>query len=185
MKRIAMAAMFLLAVSAQAQEAEADGGTWRIGAGAAFANYERDNGAIDDSSAGFKFWGQYQFNGWFGIEGAYLNTGDFAAPQATQGPSSSSSVEQAFSGFSVAGVFYLPLDIEDIDLYGKVGFFDFDTDLAEDKVTVASGSEDGALFGAGAAVGISEQFAVRAELDWYDVEEAELWSVNLGVEYRF
>lgn len=185
MKRFAVAALGLVAFAAHAEEHEADGGLWRLGAAAAFANYDRDDGSLDDSVAGFKLSAQYQFNNWWGIEGAYLSTGDFETSQATVGPGSGPSTKQSYSGFSIAGVVHLPWDNEDIDLYAKVGFFDLDANLAQSDVIISSGREDGLLIGGGAAITITDQFGIRAELDWYDVDIAELWSVNLGVEYRF
>ncbi len=32
---------------------------------------------------------------------------------------------------------------------------------------------------------MSEQFAVRAEGDWFDIDDGDLWAINLGIEYLF
>jgi opacity protein-like surface antigen len=194
MKRFALAALAMAALSVQAQEtapAEDDGGQWRLLAGGAFSDFDGTAAtvagvgpvAIDDSQIGFTVGAQYKFNSWIGIEGAYLNTGDFST-DATPG-SSSTKVELSYSGFSIAGLLYLPLPGDEIDFFAKLGFFDLDRDLAVDSALGASGGEDGAVYGLGAAIGVSDELGIRAGFDVYDVEAADLFVVTLGVEYRF
>jgi opacity protein-like surface antigen len=192
MKRLAMAAaLCMLAFSAHAQEsviAEGDElvteGQWRVAASAAFSDYKGDTTGIDDSTVGFKLSGQRQFNDWFGVEGAYMNTSDFSSPQnVVNNPGGDRDV--AFRGFSFAGVGYIPLGGDDFDIYGLLGYFDFDTDLVQNGVVDSSGHTDGMMVGAGVTLGISDNFGIKAEFDWYDVDEADLWSMLLGLEYRF
>jgi opacity protein-like surface antigen len=189
MKRLAMAAACtLVAFSAFGQEdvnADRDlQGQWRLAASAAFSDYDGETTGVDDSTVGFKLSAQYQFNELFGVEGAYLNTSDFESPQVAGGTSSGTN-EVVFRGFSIAGVGYLPLAGDDFDVYGLLGYFDFDTDLSIDSVVASSGHTDGLFVGAGATIRISEQMGVKAEIDWYDVDNADLWAAILGLEYRF
>lgn len=188
MKPFAMAAIFLMvAFSAQG----ADDGGWRIGAHAAFSDFEGDpTFPVDDSTVGFKLTGQYKFTSWLGLEGAYFNSADFE--EDLDPGSSTGEVELSLKGFSIAGVGYIPIPSEEIEIFVKLGYYDFDVDLTGSDligpgsdVTVSLGHDDGLTAGAGAAISIAEDFAIRADFDWYDIENSDMWSVGLGVEYRF
>jgi OOP family OmpA-OmpF porin len=179
MKRIVIAALALAAFGVQADEAA----KWRVGGGAAFGDFENDNGVIDDNQVGFALFGQYQFNKWIGVEGGYLNTGDFQGRLGTG--AEQEKFDLSYSGFQIAGVGYAPLNQENIDLFAKVGFFDFDANLSQSGTIDSSGHQDGAMAGAGAVVNIAEQWGIRAEFDWYDTDEADFWTAVIGVEYQF
>ncbi len=179
MKRILTAAM-VCATFLLAQVASAEG--WRVGAAASFGDFEGDpNVPIDDSAVGFKLYGGYKFNNWFGVEGAYLNTSDFTQEATISSPK----LDTSYSGFMVSAVGYVPLPGDEVEVYGKVGFFDFDQDLAISDANFQSGSEDGATAGVGAAIAIADNLGIRAEYEWFDIESGDFWSVNLGLEYRF
>jgi len=180
MKRIAIAAASLLVASSAFAD---DGGQWRIAAGAAFSDYDGDTTKVDDSTVGLRFTAEYQFNSWYALEAGYLNTGDFEE-DLTPG-SSSNIAEVSFRGLTLSNVFYVPLGGDEIDVYGKLGYFDFDADLSNNQTLISSGHDDGISLGAGATILISEDFGVSAEMDWYDTEDADLWAVVLGLEYRF
>jgi len=189
MKRLAMAAaLSMLAFSAHTQESanadngSTDDGQWRFAANAAFSDYDGDTTGIDDSTVGFKFSAQLQMNKWFGVEAAYLNTSDFSNEQTVVGGPAG---DLSYRGFSFSGVGYLPLLGDDIDLYGVLGYFDFDTDLSESDIVISSGHTDGLTIGAGATLHISDALGIKTEFDWYDVDDADLWSIILGVEYRY
>lgn len=186
MKRIVFATMALafVAFSAQADDDDdAAGGMWRVGGGAAFSDYEDDDGLIDDNQVGFALFAGYQFNKWIGVEGGYLNTGDFEGRIGSG--SSQQKLELSFRGFHIAGVLYAPIGQDDIDLYAKLGFFDFDADLSSAGTIDSSGHQDGAMAGAGATINIADQFGIRAEFDYFDTEDSDFWTVILGLEYQF
>ncbi len=180
MKRFVMAALLLAAFAVQAAD---DGASrWQIGAGAAFGDFKTDDEGIDDAQVGFQLSAQYKFNSWFGIEGTYYNSSDF---EKTLVPGDSDTLAQiSFRGFGISGVGYLPLG-DAIDVYGKVGFFDFNTDLAIGGSVASSSNTHGASLGGGALIHISDNLGIKAELNWYDVDESELWDVVLGLEYMF
>lgn len=188
MKQFAIAAALVLFASTgyaggheQAGNAASDSG-WRIYAGAAFSDYDGDTTGVDDSTVGLKLGAQYRFNSWFGLEGAYTNSGDFEQDITANTPGGNTEI--SFRGLSVWGIGYLPL-VEDIDVYGKIGYFDFDTDLATDGFISQSAHTDGLALGVGATINIDDNLGIKADFDWYDAEEADLWAVILGLEYRF
>jgi len=183
MKRITMAAaLILMTFSANAQ----DGTQFSVGVAAAFSDYDGDSSfPVSDSGVGLQLYGGVKLNKWFGIEGGYYNSGTFDTdldPSADDG-----SVEIAFSGFNLSAVGYIP--IGDIELLGKVGALDYDIDLntqvGQTWVNGSLGHATGLLLGAGAIINVSENIGIRTIFEWYDIDNADLWALSLGVDYRF
>ena len=169
----------LAALTANAQETESG---WIVGLAAGFADYSLDNDSIDDSSVGFQATAQYRFNRWFGVEAAYLNSGELEEDTDPQDPSSGDA-ELTVDGFSFTAIGYVP--VGSLDLYGKAGFYTIDQDLEIDESTGSGRKADGLTAGGGIRIPVSDQFSIRTEGNWYDLEDAEFWIVNLGVDYRF
>jgi OOP family OmpA-OmpF porin len=189
MKRITMAAVLLLvALTANAQDEDAK--NMRIGVAAAFSDYKGDSSfPVDDSGVGLQLYAQYQLNSWFAVEGGYYNSGDFETdldPNGTDG-----NAQLGFSGFTLSAIGYLPIgsDDSDIDLYAKLGAFDFDIDLAlsenGSKIPGSLGHTTGAVVGAGAIINVSDSLGIRAGFDWFDVNNADLWALSMGIDFRF
>ncbi|MEQ1803662.1 MAG: OmpA family protein [Gammaproteobacteria bacterium] len=170
----------LAATSALAAEDET---FWNAGIAAVFGEYKFDDNNLDDSSAGFKLFGGYRFNQLFGVEGAYHNFGDFEEDLDPPNPGGDAKAE--LDGFSVAGMLFAPLASEDLELYAKGGYYFFDQEVVVDNAVVGNNSPSGLLLGAGSRFSISDQFAIRAEADWFDIDDGDLWSLNLGFEYLF
>ncbi len=180
MKRV-LALALLLALSTVYADDEVSG--WRVGAGVAFSDLSSDDNVFDDADAGVSLSVAYRINEWVGLEGAYLNTSDFDANLPNNNVPSEASV--SYSGFSGAVLGYLPIPEDEIDVYLKLGLFDFDGDLSTNAGVNDSGHADGALVGAGGILHVSDNFGVKAEYNWYDIDDADLWSVILGLEYMF
>ena len=182
MKRIAIAAILFLITGAAI--AENDDAGWRIGGALAYSEFDSSDGLIDDSSVGFKLFAGYRFNAWLGAEGAYYNSSDFSG-DATPG-AGGGEVDKSYKGFSISGVGYMPLPGDRVDLFLKAGYVDFtNVKLKLDGVDVSTSTEDGLTLGIGASVLATDVIGLRAEFDWYDTNAADLWSFNLGAEYRF
>lgn len=184
MNRTAMVG--LLALLSGAAQAAHDVPGWRVGAAASFTDFDwtsGDTNLIKDSAVGGKLYGQYQFNDWFGVEGAYHNSGEFE--EVSTDPDTVGTLNLSFSGFSVAGLVYLPVPSDEIKFYAKAGWYDFDDELSLNGVTTSNSAEDGLMAGAGAMISVSDHFGIRADLDWFDAEVGDLWAVNLGLEYFF
>jgi opacity protein-like surface antigen len=189
MKRITMAAaLILMAFAANAQDEADDTNSMQFGVGiaAAFSDYDGDSSfPVKDSGVGLQLHADARINKWFGIEAGYYNSGGFDTdldPNESDGD-----VELTFSGLNLSAVGYIP--IGDIELLGKIGMYDYDIDLTvlggDTKLPGSLGHATGLAVGAGAIIDVSEHVGIRAVVDWYDVDNATLWAVSLGVDYRF
>jgi OOP family OmpA-OmpF porin len=181
MKRVIPAA--LLAITAVPALAADDKTAWEIGAAAVFGNYSWDDNNVDDSSTGVKLYGGYRFNRWFGVEGAYQKFGDFEADFLPNQPGGDNSLE--LDGFSLAGVLFVPVPVENIEPFLKAGFYDFDQQRVVDNAVADSNSPSGLMAGGGAHLIVTDKLRFRLEADWFDIDDADLWSLNLGVSYLF
>ena len=189
MKRITMAAaLVLLAFAANAQDEADDKNSMQFGVGiaAAFSDYDGDSSfPVTDSGVGLQLYADARLNKWFGIEAGYYNSGGFKSdltPTEDDGD-----VELRFSGFNLAALGIIP--IGEIDLFGKVGMFDYDVDMTalvgSTQLPGSLGHATGLLLGAGAIVNVGERVGIRTVFDWYDIDNAELWALSLGVDFRF
>ncbi len=81
-------------------------------AGIGIGNADLDKGGYDDET-GFKIYGGYQFNKWLAIEGAFIDLGDFKAPNQ---PTIS------VDGFQATALGTVPVG-ESFRVFGKAGLF--------------------------------------------------------------
>jgi opacity protein-like surface antigen len=174
--------------SAQADQAEPG---WRAGVAAAFGTFEGDDVPvpelgdkfINDNAVGYKFYGQYQFNRWLGLEAGYHMSGNFedrSTNEALPGK-----LELTFTGFSAQAVGYIPTTFDDFDAFLKAGIYDFDDELSVDGTTNSNSSERGLAAGAGVVFRLNDTLGFRAEYEWFDAEVGDLSAVNLAVEFSF
>ncbi|MBL8200785.1 MAG: porin family protein [Chromatiales bacterium] len=186
-----MAVVGLLAMVSWSAQADQSVPGWRAGVAASFGTFAGDDVSavelgkdfIDDNAIGYKAYGQYRFNDWFGLEAAYHLSGNFedrSTNEALPGK-----LELTFSGFSAQGLLYIPTTIEDFDAYVKAGLYDFDDELAIDGTTNSNSSERGLVAGAGIIFRLSETIGFRAEYEYFDADVGDLSAVNLGIEFSF
>ena len=76
-----------------------------------------------------------------------------------------------------------PPDAGPIDLFAKVGYIFWDVEVSSIADNV---SEDGSDLGYGAGVSFSlGSIKIRGELEVYDVDDADLSMLSLGILYQF
>lgn len=192
MKRLSMAAaLFLVAFTAHAEDGAEAGSRFRVGAAAAFSDYTGDPSfPIEDNGLGVQFYAQAKLSNWLAAEVGYYNSGGFE--RDIDPGQSDGLVETRLGGFNISAVAYLPLfqDAEaDIDIFVRAGLYDYDIDLTiiegNSKVPGSLGHSTGVFGGAGFVFNIGGNMGVRALFDWYDINNADLWSFGLGLEYQF
>jgi opacity protein-like surface antigen len=188
MKRITMAAALVLTAFAAnaANGADDDSMQFHVGVAASFSDYKGDSSfPVEDTGVGLQLYGQVQVNKWFGIEAGYFNSGTFESDLAPNEDDGKFGI--AFSGFNLALVGIIP--IGEIDLFGKAGMYDYDIDIDErvggTTFQGSLGHATGLAVGAGAIVNVSDRVGIRTVFDWYDVDNADLWALSLGVDLRF
>lgn len=171
-----------IAGSAYAHDADDADSGWRIGGSAMTSELKRDDGLLDDGEIGFKLFGQYKFNSWLGLEGAYYNSGEFASSATSAG---GSKVELLYQGGLGQVYGYIPMPWEGFELFVKGGYFAFNVDSKIDGSNSGKGSDNGAVVGTGFSIHVTPSMHFRTAFDWYDADGADLWSVELGLEYHF
>ena len=154
---------------------------WQIGGSVVTTQLDRDDGLIDNNGFGFKAHLQYRFNSWFGLEGAYYNSGDITTDAIPPGEE----VKLAYEGGLAQAIIYMPSLMDELDLFVKGGYFNFDVSSSIGNVSSGTGGDSGAVVGAGLSLKMTESMNFRTEFDVYDAQNANLWSLNLGLEYHF
>lgn len=172
----------LLAAALPATAGIADPG-WSVGAAALFGQYKLDSGGIDDNAMGFKASAEYRLNSHFGVEGSFLNTSDFSG-DTTPGIEGGEARLTA-RGFGLDLVAYLPYAPQAVQAFGKVGYYRLKQDLEVDGESFGNSVAKGFSLGAGVDLEVADQWAVRLAGDWYKLDDADFWTVGLGLRYRF
>lgn len=140
-------------------------------------NVETSDTDFEDSDTAFGAKAGFMFTDLFGIEGGYLDLGDYETRGQEEGRNLSLDAE----GWYLAGVVNLALS-DDFDLYGKLGVFSVDsnsdfTDFEESSTEAFGGV--GAEYDMGA-------LNFFGELNVIDTDIADInWDViSLGIKYE-
>ncbi len=162
-------ATLMLGNAAHAQDAR-----WYGGAG--FGQVDTDDSDFDDSDTAVFYFGR-EFET-YAIEAALVDLGEFDFRDFRD-----TYVE--INGFEISALGFLTLN-ESFDLFGKAGIYFWDLESVAFGDTFEE--EDGSSFalGFGARYNFNETFGARLELiNYYDIEDADLDTANLGVYVRF
>jgi opacity protein-like surface antigen len=174
-----IALLGLFALSAQA--GPADPGLL-VGVSGMLTSYEIDGDVFDDEAAGAKLSVQYRINRYIGIEGSWLDSGNFSEDTDPANPGGDVDID--LHGLSIHAVGYLPMSSDDIQIYGKAGIYDFEQNLDTDSGS-SSRSASGITLGAGTQIAVASNVSLRLEGDWFDIDGGEFWTVSLGVNWHF
>ncbi len=147
---------------------------WTASLGAAFGDFTLDNRQINDSSTGFRVAGSYRFGQRFALEAAWLRIDDIEEGNASL----------KLDGPSLSLLWYMPTPSEEIDLYARAGLYAYDQTLTVGTIGERRQAE-GVLAGAGLRIAIAERVRLNAGYDWYNYDDADLWTVNIGIDYHF
>ncbi|MDH3314343.1 MAG: outer membrane beta-barrel protein [Gammaproteobacteria bacterium] len=154
-----------------------------VGAGAGFTSIDLCGDpalagatSCDDDDVGFKVFGGFKFNQYFGAEIGYADLGEVSV----SGPGGTATAE--VDGFQFAAVGSYP--IEQFSLLGKVGFFAWDGEIS---TPIGSFDDDGTdfMFGLGGAFHFTPQFSVRGEWERFDVDGDDVDMFSASIIYNF
>jgi OOP family OmpA-OmpF porin len=152
-----------------------------LGASVGYVNVEDNEPGFDfdANDTGYKLFASYEFANRLAIEGGYI---DFGKPQ-DQFQGLTGQIDA--SGWNLYGVGNLPLS-DGVDLFAKAGIVAWDADSIIDGVLVDTQDGNDLALGFGANWNANEAFGLRAEIDWFDIDEADsVWMASVGFELRF
>ena len=139
---------------------------------------------IDEDDTAYKLFAGYKFDlpGIdLGIEGGYVDFGkpDFGVEVADVAVD----VELDPTGFNLWGI--AGIEAGPIDLFAKLGYIFWDLEASVPSTPVDL-SGDGADIGYGLGVGFGlGPLQLRGEYEIYDIDDADLSMVSLGIAYQF
>jgi len=152
-----------------------------VGASAARAAVKvQDAGMdIDGDASGLRVFGQYMFNRNFGIEGGFSSFGE---PNDNTIPSN---MQVETEGYDLYAVAAYPMS-ENAGLFAKIGFASWNTETEVNDTNETHHRSTDLALSIGGEYEISEQFAIRAEIDWFDAATSGPENLlSLGAVWRF
>ena len=167
----------------------------RITSGLLSGGFTATSISDDDRDTGYKFFGGYQFNKYFALEGGYFDLGKFGFT-ATTTPAGTLDGNIKLKGLNFDAVGILPIT-EKFSAFGRVGL---NTAEAKDSftgtgaVTVLNPNpkkrDTNYKFGLGLQYDFTGPLAVRAEAERYRINDAvghkgDIDLVSVGLIYRF
>ena len=175
--------------------------TFYVGGGLGTFSYSEDLSPIDPELSNFsglsafawKIYGGVNFNEYFGVEGTYLNSGQFSQRVYGTDPSFGAFDMTAtldFRSLSLRGMGYFPIPWG--ALFGGLGYFDAYSDLyftafldcCETEFYSSSDRFSGFTGQLGAQWSVSS-LVLRAEYEWWDVEGGDASVFMVDASWRF
>jgi OOP family OmpA-OmpF porin len=144
------------------------------------------SGPVDGKGSAFKLLTGYMFTPYLGIESAYVHLGDLTySGQFGVLPVSGGKVEA--TGLTLALLGSYPLT-QELSLFGKLGLFLWewtarDATAGQPFATAEDGSD--LSFGVGLSYGFGRRWAVRAEWERFQLNDADADLLSVGVVWRF
>jgi hypothetical protein len=176
LRRWIVLAALLVAVSALPASAQGSGAYIGGSVGASTLSDDLEDIDLDTNSpVTWKAFAGYSIGRFIALEGGYndFGTHEFGSDALTQ------------DSWGVSGFGILKLNLGPIDIFGKLGmvYASATTNVVGAQLPEVTGT--GAAYGGGLAVNLGK-LGLRAEAEWFDVEEANKpFTVTGGVTLRF
>lgn len=176
-----------LALPAVADEGVYVGGSWGE---TQVATQFDDFFDFDDDDVAWSVFAGVQANDWFGVEASYNDLGHYDETGVFD--LSPTRIDAELTSYDVMAVLSAPAG--PLRLFGKAGVVFWDADvLAEVNPPVGPGlrfrdddSGNDLALGAGLEIALGESLALRAEYEWFDIDDTEhVWFGSVGVSVRF
>ncbi len=152
-----------------------------LGASIGYVNVADSEPGFDfeSSDTGYKLFASYEFSNHLAIEGGYIDFGN----QEDQFQGLTGQIDA--SGWNLYGVGNLPL-ADSVDLFAKAGIVNWKANSVIDGVLVDDTDGNDLALGFGARWRLMPALGIRAEADWFDIDEADsVWMASIGLEFRF
>ena len=156
----------------------ADGFSAGVSAVSAPVNVEESGTTIAGDSTGWRLHGSYMINKNFGIEGGMSK---FGSPNDKSLPSNTHVDTESYDVYAV--VVY-PMG-DDTSLIAKAGYIAWNTETEVNDTNTAHQKNTDLALSFGGQYDITEQFAVRAEMEWFDSAISGELKYSLGGVIRF
>jgi OOP family OmpA-OmpF porin len=186
--------ILLVAVGATLACGPVDAGEWFLGGALGTSGIDEvfdlsgTLSTLDDSDTSFRFFGGYQFNGYFGLEGGYIDFGQVGLNFSSGiGPIVASA---SADGFTLAGIGSVPIG-ERFSLHARFGavMWDADSSVRVGGVSISGDDNDDdgtdAFFGVGFGVRLGKQWDLMADYEQYDLDDVEPDVFSVSLRYRF
>ncbi len=194
-KRIGVAAAIAIAAAGLSPlaQAQAQDQGWYVGGSIGESDADESiteglitSGSVDAKDTGWKLYGGFMFNRNFGVELAYVDLGKAKYSGTFFGlPVTGGTIEA--TGFNIAAIGAIPLSSA-FSLFGKVGIFSWEAEANDTTAGVPfAETTDGndLFFGLGASYSFTRSFAVRGEWERFQLDDADVDLLSIGLVYRF
>jgi hypothetical protein len=175
---ISRAILGALSLFFAANVATADGFSAGLSAVRAPINLEDAGTDIGGDAAGWRIHGTYMFNTYFGVEGGLSK---FGTPSSNSIPSNMHVDTESYDVYAVA---YYPLG-NDGGLIAKAGYVAWDTETEVNDTNETHQTNTDLALSFGGKYDITERFALRAELEWFDSAISGELKYSLGGVVKF
>lgn len=146
----------------------------------------------ENISTGFKVFGGYQVNQYFGVEAGFVDFNDVKSDSTVSGPRSVYTTAQN-DAWTLAAVGTLPVT-KNISVFGKLGASSWNSNLksvATDSIGFKSSEHEGrdgydAFYGLGVSYALVENMVdLRAEMERYKLDDADISLLTAGLAVKF
>lgn len=146
----------------------------------------------DNRSLGFKVFGGYQFNKYFGVEGGFVDFNDVKASSTVTGPDRSVYTTAENDAWTLAAVGTLPVT-KHVSVFAKLGASSWSSNLrtvSTNATGLTASAVDGSngydvFYGLGAGYALLESIELRAEVERYKFDNLDIDLMTAGVAFKF
>jgi len=175
---ILKAMLGVLSLLFAASAANADGFSAGVAAVRAPVSLEESGTLVDGDSSGWRVHGTYMFNKNFGIEAGLSK---FGSPNDSTLPSDMHVDTESYDVYAVAAY---PLGNNGA-LIAKAGYVAWDSETEVNDTNTAHQTSTDLALSFGGQYDMTEQFAIRAEMEWFDSAISGEMKYSLGGVIRF